>query len=166
MASAAAEVLAKIQAKFGDAVLSASAERDEPAVVIDSGSWPQAAAWLAKEGGFAFLSDLAAVDWPAREPRFEVVYHLTDLEKRLRLRVKVGVPGDSPKVPSVTGIWPTADWHEREAFDMFGIVFDGHPDLSRILMPDEWEGHPLRKDYAMGKVPVDYKNLSPGLRGG
>ena len=74
----------------------------------------------------------------------------------------VGVDGEPPAVPSVTGIWPGANWFEREAYDMFGIVFEGHPNLTRILMPDEWEGHPLRKDYSVGKVPVEYKHLSPG----
>jgi NADH-quinone oxidoreductase subunit C len=106
---------------------------------------------------------LCAVDWPGREERFEIVYNLTDIDNPARLRIKLPVSGEDPKVPSVTSIWPTANWHEREAYDMFGIVFDGHPDLRRILMPDEWEGHPLRKDYAMGKVPVEYKSLSPGF---
>ena len=99
------------------------------------------------ELGFTFLSDITPVDRFPLEPRFEVNYHLLSMERRERLRLKVSVPGTDPVVPSVTTIWPGADWHEREAFDLFGLRFEGHPDLRRILMPDDWEGHPLRKDY-------------------
>ncbi len=81
------------------------------------------------------------------EPRFEVNYHIVSLDRRERLRLKVKLNGSDPIVHSVTGVWPTANWHERESYDLFGIRFDGHPDLRRILMPDDWEGHPLRKDY-------------------
>jgi NADH-quinone oxidoreductase subunit C len=160
---AADAVLEKVRAKFANAIRSESAERGEAVIVVEPDRWMDLAKWLASDGGFSFLSDLCAVDWPGREERFEIVYNFTDLDGPARLRVKLPVSGDDPKVPSVTVIWPTANWHEREAFDMFGIVFDGHPDLRRILMPDEWEGHPLRKDYAMGKVPVEYKSLSPGF---
>lgn len=130
-------------------------------MVIEASEWISVAKRLATQDGFTFLSDLCAVDWPTRQSRFELVYHLTNLENPAQLRVKVPLEGDT--APSVTSIWPTADWLEREAFDMFGIAFEGHPDLRRILMPDEWEGHPLRKDYSMGKVPVEYKSLSPGF---
>jgi NADH-quinone oxidoreductase subunit C len=81
------------------------------------------------------------------EPRFELNYHLLSLEYRKRIRLKVRIPGDDPQVQSVTPIWPAANWHEREAFDLMGVRFEGHPDLTRILMPDDWEGYPLRKDY-------------------
>ncbi len=96
---------------------------------------------------FAFLAELTAVDvWP-REPRFEVVYLLVSIEHRLRLRWKVALPGGDGHVGSVTGVWPAANWLEREVWDLFGIVFDGHPDPRRLLMPEDWEGFPLRKDY-------------------
>ncbi|MGH7371900.1 MAG: NADH-quinone oxidoreductase subunit C, partial [Candidatus Methylomirabilales bacterium] len=87
-----------------------------------------------------------------REPRFEVVYNLYSISRADRIRVKVRVL-DGTEVPSVTGVWPTANWHEREVFDMFGIRFAGHPDLRRILMPEDWEGHPLRKDYPVAEMP-------------
>ncbi|MFZ0212781.1 MAG: NADH-quinone oxidoreductase subunit C [Candidatus Acidiferrales bacterium] len=96
---------------------------------------------------FAFLSDITAVDRFPIEPRFEVNYHLTSLTHRQRLRIKVKVTGKDASVPSVTGIWPTANWHEREIWDLMGVRFEGHPNLTRILMPDDWEGHPHRKDY-------------------
>jgi len=96
---------------------------------------------------FTFLSDITAVDRFPIEPRFELNYHLLSIERRERLRLKVRVQGKDPVVPSVTPVWPTANWHEREAFDLFGVRFEGHPDLQRILMPDDWEGYPLRKDY-------------------
>jgi NADH-quinone oxidoreductase subunit C len=98
---------------------------------------------------FQFLADITAVDWYPREPRFEVVYHLASLgpEGQKRLRLKARVPGTDPRLPSVGRVWPAAGWAEREVFDLFGIAFDGHPDLRRILMPEDWEGYPLRKDY-------------------
>lgn len=162
----ASEVVEELRQKFPSAVLASSTVRGEAAVVVDLPHWSGVAKWLGGEGGYTFLSDVCGVDWPTRDSRFEVVYQLTDLRNFRRITVKVPVGsrgGETPKVPTVTSIWPTANWHEREAFDMFGIVFEGHPDLSRILMPDEWEGHPLRKDYAMGKVPVEYKTISPGF---
>jgi NADH-quinone oxidoreductase subunit C len=96
---------------------------------------------------FHAFSDVTAVDfYPQREPRFDVVYHVVSPHRRTRLRVKVRVSRDQP-VPSVTSVWPGAGWMEREVFDLFGIVFEGHGDLRRLMMPDDWEGHPLRKDY-------------------
>ena len=96
---------------------------------------------------FTFLSDITAVDRFPIEPRFELNYHVLSIERRERLRLKIRVQGKDPVVPSVTSVWPTANWHEREAFDLFGVRFEGHPLLQRILMPDDWEGYPLRKDY-------------------
>jgi NADH-quinone oxidoreductase subunit C len=104
-----------------------------------------------------FLSSVTAVDRPGADPRFWVVYELSSLEHRHRLRVKVGVGEDDPRVPSVVGLFPTADWHERETYDFFGIVFEGHPDLRRILLPDEWDGFPLRKTEELGGVDTRYR---------
>lgn len=124
---------------------------------------------------YNYLADVTAVDWPEREPRYDVVYHLLSLETNAVIRLKVRVGDEAtphPMVPSVTSVWPTANWFEREAFDLFGIVFEGHPQLERILMPDDWVGHPLRKDYPLtgirlpephwgGQVPFD-QPLPPG----
>jgi NADH-quinone oxidoreductase subunit C len=104
------------------------------------------------ELGFDFLSCVSAVDGPAPDPRFWITYELRSLEHHHRVRVKTGLPANDPRVPSVTPSWPTADWQEREIFDLFGVTFDGHPDLRRILLPDDWEGHPLRKDEELGGV--------------
>jgi NADH-quinone oxidoreductase subunit C len=97
--------------------------------------------------GFTFLAELTAVDFWPREPRFELVYLLVSIEHRLRLRVKVRLNGEDARVPTVSGLWPAANWLEREVWDLFGITFAGHPDPRRLLMPEEWEGYPLRKDY-------------------
>lgn len=101
---------------------------------------------------FNYLSDLTALDFlnQGREPRFDVVYHLYSIEHHHRLRIKAGVPEDNAIISSVAGVWRGADKAEREVFDMYGIEFDGHADLKRILMPDDWEGHPLRKDFPLG----------------
>ena len=110
---------------------------------------------------FVFLADLLPVDYLPREPRFEIVYLLASLgmagfgDEPKRLRIKVRVPGSNPLLPSVSSVWPAANWPEREAYDLFGIHFSDHPDLRRILMPDDWEGFPLRKDYPVQiKQPV------------
>jgi NADH-quinone oxidoreductase subunit C len=96
---------------------------------------------------FERLSTITAVDRYPAEPRFEVVYHLQSIERKERLRLKCRLPGEYPEIDSVTSVWRSANWFERETYDMFGIRFRHHPDLRRILMPDDWEGHPLRKDY-------------------
>jgi NADH-quinone oxidoreductase subunit C len=108
---------------------------------------------------FGFLSDLTCSDWPGLSPRFWLAYHLLSMSRRHRLRVKVGLPPepDPPHVPSVTGLFPTANWLEREVFDFFGVVFDGHRDLRRIEMPEDWEGYPLRKDEPLAGVNTQYK---------
>ena len=123
--------------------------RGETTVVVPQEHLRRAAEYLAGEAslGFSYLSDITTVDRFPLEPRFEVNYHLVSLDRRDRLRLKVRIQGADPSVASVTSIWPTANWHERENFDLFGIRFEGHPNLSRILMPDDWEGFPLRKDY-------------------
>jgi NADH-quinone oxidoreductase subunit C len=97
-------------------------------------------------GAYTLLTDETAVDYPKREKRFEIVYHLYSFKRNDRLRLKVAV-GEDEKVPSLVGVWPTANWLEREVYDMFGVQYEGHPDLKRILMPDGWVGYPLRKDY-------------------
>src|SRR3954451_15218322 len=127
----------------------------------------------ARQDGFELCSDVTAVDYlahPGRpvpdgvgRERFEVVVTLVDVVGRRRLRFRTQVPDHDPRVPSLFDLWPGSDAMEREVYDMFGIVFEGHPDLTRILMPEDWEGHPLRKDYAMGRVPVQFKE-APGSR--
>jgi NADH-quinone oxidoreductase subunit C len=126
-----------------------------------------------RDGGFELLSDLCVVDYlahPGRPlpegvtpERFELVTELLSLSARRRVRVRVQVPEADPSVDSVFDLFPGCEAMEREAYDMFGVVFRGHPDLTRILMPDDWEGHPLRKDYGVGRVPVQFKE-APGPR--
>jgi NADH-quinone oxidoreductase subunit C len=114
--------------------------RDElPVVARLLRKWP--------ESPFPLLAELTAVDFWPREPRFEVVYILISLEHRMRLRLKVRLYGGDAHVATVSDVWPSANWLEREVWDLFGIVFDGHPDPRRLLMPEDWEGYPLRKDY-------------------
>lgn len=103
--------------------------------------------FLKAKRGYRMLSNATAVDWYPTEPRFEVVYHLFCHERKQRLRLKCRVSGDQPEISTVSNVWSSADWFEREIFDLFGIRFAGHPDLRRILLPEGWEGHPLRKDY-------------------
>jgi NADH-quinone oxidoreductase subunit C len=104
--------------------------------------------------GFAFLASVHGVDYYPQEPRLGVLYELLDMQALDRITVKLRVPVDAPAVPSVTPDWPTADHQEREIYDMFGVVFEGHPDLRRILMPEDYEGHPQRRDFPLGGEPV------------
>jgi NADH-quinone oxidoreductase subunit C len=110
---------------------------------------------------FELLSGVSGVHYPADAGReLHAVYHLLSMTHNRRIRVEVTAPDADPHIPSVVAVYPTADWHERETFDMFGIVFDGHPALTRILMPDDWPGHPQRKDYPLGGIPVEYKGAT------
>jgi NADH-quinone oxidoreductase subunit C len=123
---------------------------------LTSENWPERAAEL-KESGWQLI-DLCGVDrlGLGGPERFEIVCQFIHFKKKSRRAIHVLAQGDPPMVPSVTPIWPGADYYEREAFDMFGIQFEGHPNLTRILMPDEWEGHPLRRDYGVGKVTIEF----------
>lgn len=112
----------------------------------------------AKEGGYEVCVDVTAVDWMRQRPeRFEVVANLLSMSRQKRLRMVTSVGRDDPSVASLTAVWPGIGYAEREVYDMFGINFEGHPDLTRILMPDDWDGHPLRKDSDVGSVPVQFK---------
>ena len=105
---------------------------------------------------YTFLADLTAYDDHPNEPRFKVIYQLREMADYTNLRVKCLVPGSEPVLPTATGVYPNANWPERELFDMFGLTFTGHPDLRRLLMPDDWHGHPLRKDYPLGYEEVEF----------
>ncbi|MBA3363423.1 MAG: NADH-quinone oxidoreductase subunit C, partial [Actinobacteria bacterium] len=132
--------------RIGDHFPEVFLAREEVTVLVDRDELVDALLRLRDQQdlSFGFLSSVTATDHPGKDPRFWVVYELRSVAHTHRLRVKVGLPADDPHVPSVTPLFPTADWHERETWDLFGIVFDGHADLDRILLPDDWEGHPLR----------------------
>ena len=135
------------------AVEAAPAADGMPAIYVAREHAPAVCLVLRDALGFAFAPDITGVDYLPREPRFEVVVHLVSLgiagygDTPRRLRVKIRVPGTDPSMPTLSGVWKAMIWGEREVYDLFGIHFEGHPDLRRILMPDDWEGHPLRKDY-------------------
>lgn len=124
-------------------------DRDELTIWIAKESIREVCAILrdSTDCPFNYLCDLTCVDWHPSEPRFEVVYHLLSIPTKERVRLKVRLDGSSPAIESVTSVWPSANHYEREVFDLFGVRFTGHPNLKRIMMPDDWEGHPLRKDY-------------------
>lgn len=145
--------------QLGSAVVDQVHFRDERTLVVDKAHLA-AALDAAIASGFSVLTDLTTVDCHPAVPRFEVVYLLTSFAQRARLRLKVRA-GDGETVPSATGWWPGANWLEREVYDLFGIRFDGHPSLTRILLPDDWEGHPLRKDYALVEEPVQFVGHTP-----
>ncbi len=132
-----------------DAVEGAKFDRGELSIYLRRDSIREACAILrdAPELAYNFLSDVTCVDWIPTEPRFEVVYQLLSIPRKQYVRLKVRLSGDDARVQSVTSVWPAANYFEREVFDLFGVHFEGHPYLRRIMMPDDWQGHPLRKDY-------------------
>ncbi len=138
---------AAVEAFDSQAVVGGKFDRGEATLEIAPAAIVRICAFLKSKRKFVRLSTVTAVDWLPQEPRFEVVYHLHSVEANERLRLKCRLPGDAPEIDSVTQVWRSADWYEREVFDLFGIRFAGHPDLRRIMLPDDWEGHPLRKDY-------------------
>ncbi len=154
----AAEHDARLRERFPELDLSVTDALDMPTIVVPAARIVDVLTFLRDEAGFTMLTDLSACDWHGRQPRYHVNYHLYSLDSSGRARVKVELADEpEPHVPTATPVFAAANWHEREVFDFFGIVFDGHPDLRRILMPDEWIGHPLRKDYPVGGVPVEYR---------
>jgi len=148
----------RVQEAFPDAVLDTIAFRDELTLIIDPEKIIEVARFCRDTEGLEFnlLSDLSFVDYYPEEPRFAVCYHLYSIFFRHRLRLKVMLSGEEPQVATVTPIYPAANWQEREAYDMMGIEFIGHPFLKRILMPKDWEGYPLRKDYPLGYEQVQF----------
>ncbi|MBI4553734.1 MAG: NADH-quinone oxidoreductase subunit C [Candidatus Latescibacteria bacterium] len=137
-----------LKARFGDDILGFNGEGIDPSITVAPAALDRVASFLSDEPAFAFdaLMCLSGVDHGSGKD-LGVVYHLHSMTHRHTITLKVDVPRDAPHVPTVEHVWKTADWHEREAYDMVGIIFDGHSDLRRILCPDDWEGHPLRKDY-------------------
>lgn len=129
------------------AVQGAKFDRDELSIYIARESIREACAQLKSQGLTDFMSDVTCADFYPREPRFELAYHLLSIKNKARVRLKVKLSGDDPVVESITAVWPSANFFERELFDLFGVRFLGHPYLRRIMMPEDWEGHPLRKDY-------------------
>jgi NADH-quinone oxidoreductase subunit C len=131
------------------AVEGAKFDRDEMSIYVERSSIKEACELLRADKAcpFNYLSDVTCVDWYPSEPRFEVVYHLLSILNKERVRLKVRLNGNSPAIESITPVWPAANYFEREIFDLFGVRFTGHPYLRRLLMPEDWEGHPLRKDY-------------------
>lgn len=141
--------LARLLAWNSAAVTGAKLDRDELSIYLERSSIREATLLLRDdpELRFNFLSDVTCVDWYPAEPRFEVVYHLLSMQRKERVRLSVRLEGGDPRVESLTSLWPAANFFEREVFDLFGVQFEGHPYLRRIMMPENWEGHPLRKDY-------------------
>ncbi|MFQ5415564.1 MAG: NADH-quinone oxidoreductase subunit C [Myxococcota bacterium] len=141
--------LARLLAARGGDVVATHAQHGDATAVVARESVVALLRFLRDDPGCAFemLTDLTAVDYLGEEPRFEVVYHLYSLKRKHRLRLKARVPEDDAVIASAVGVYASADWMEREVFDLYGICFDGHPDLRRILLYDAFEGHPLRKDY-------------------
>jgi NADH-quinone oxidoreductase subunit C len=177
MAITATSTVVMVREKFPQAVVETSDFRGEQTIVLRPEHLVAVCAYLQKTLRYTFLSSVTAVDWLERVPRYDVVYHLLSIpnQSELRLKLRVGEGHkkreDHPAVPSVTGVWPAANWYEREVYDLFGIIFTGHPDLRRILMPMDWTTHPLRKDYPLsgfdlpephwgGQVPYD---VDPGV---
>ncbi len=170
-----ADIAQMVQEKFGKQVLATQSSALDPYLVLEVGGWPSIALWLRDDPRLQMdiLNCISFVDYletePSKvakagfEPHVEVVYHLSSFVHRHRLVIKLllprwkgNVPGELPEVPSVTSVWPAANWHEREAFDMGGVRFLGHPELQRILMAEDWVGHPLRKDY---EYPLEYQGI-------
>jgi NADH-quinone oxidoreductase subunit C len=150
----------KLRDAHADAVLDTTHFRDRAALTVAPPLVPETLRLL-RGKGFTFLASVHGVDYFPEEPRLGVHYELLDMSAVDRITVKARVPTSAPQLPSVTPEWPTADHQEREVYDMFGVIFDGHPDLRRILMPEDYEGHPQRRDFPIGGEPVLFTHNEP-----
>ena len=131
---------------LADLAVKAKFDRDELTIYVDSPNIV-AAATAVQKAGYNFLEDVTAVDWYPSEPRFQVTYHIVSHRLKQRVRLAALLDGEDPVIDSITSVWPSANFYEREVWDLFGVRFVGHPNLTRIMMPTDWKGHPLRKDY-------------------
>ena len=139
---------AALEARFSGAIVGGHNEHNEPTAFVAPASIVEVCRFMKQEQAFVRLSGITGVDWWPAQPRFEIVYLLHSLDKNLRFRLKCRV-AEGDEIDSVTSVWRAANWYEREVYDMFGVKFRNHPDLRRILMPADWEGYPLRKDYPL-----------------
>jgi NADH-quinone oxidoreductase subunit C len=156
------DALAAAYPEFDAAVTKIVVDRDELTLYVTKEHIRSVARTMRDDPALRFelLANLSGVDYIGSVNRFHVVYNLTSMTYRRQVRLETSASLDDPHVPSVTGVYPGADWQERETYDMFGVIFDGHPALTRILMPDDWDGYPQRKDYPLGGIPVQYKGAT------
>src|SRR6202049_1193980 len=159
------ELVKRYKARFGDGFVEAWLDRKQSILVVAADRLLEIARYTRDEESFDLLVDLTAVDWPKREKRFELVLILYSFPKNERLRIKALV-GENEPVASVESVWPTANWLEREVYDMFGIVFEGHSNLKRLLLPEEWQGYPLRKDYDILQQDEAWVRQNLGIESG
>ena len=158
-------LVSNLRERYGSGVPEASSYLGQNYVVVDSSIVQEVLTVLCNEKGFDYCVDVTAVHYPQREKQFEVLWVLYSHANNERMRVKA-LFADGEEAPSATGIWPAANWLEREVWDMFGIRFRGHPDLKRILLPDEWKGHPLRKDYGIIQQDNEWVQINLGIESG
>ena len=153
-----ATVIERLREALPDMIQKTSEFRGMVSVYVEADAIVDVAAFLRDDPdlSYNFLENLCGVDYLGRNPRFEVVYHLLSFKNHHHVCLKVGLPEQNPAVPTLTDLWATANWQEREAYDLYGIIFTGHPGLQRILMPEDWEGYPLRKDVPLGGEEVAF----------
>ena len=159
------ELTRRYRERFGATILDTLEDRKQAYLVVDAGQLTEVARYSRDQEKFDLLEDYTAVDWPKREKRFDLVAVLYSFPHNIRLRLKIPI-ADRQRISSLVEIWPAANWLEREIYDMFGIEFAGHPDLRRILLPDGWQGHPLRKDYDILKQDTDWVRENLGIESG
>lgn len=159
------ELTRRYRERFGAAILDALEDRKQPYLVIDASQLVEIARYSRDEEKFDLLEDYTAVDWPRREKRFDLIAILYSFTHNTRLRLKIPL-AESEQAATLVETWPTANWLEREIFDMFGIVFRGHPELKRILLPEDWQGHPLRKDYDILQQDTAWVHENLGIESG
>lgn len=159
------ELTRDLQRQFGSEIIEFASYRGQNFLIARAGAVPSIIEYLKLEAGFEYLVDITAVHWPNREEQFELIYILYSFDRNERIRIKTRI-ADGYRPASVVSIHPGANWLEREVFDMFGIEFEGHPDLRRILLPEEWTGHPLRKDYSIIQMDQQWVREHIGIESG